>query len=370
MLLHDYTHFVRAKYPGGAASRVCTEKMTAATGLGRGLGYPYRTFRFLDLNLILTEGEIVMCKPLVRRFLAVCLLWVVLVGSVGIARAGDWAQPISNLRAKLGYVTPGDTPGWPITISTPGSYVLTENLQGTGVAMIEITSSFVTLDLNGFIINNGSPGGIPIEAAEGTRNVTVINGMVTGGMGGGIRLYDYSVVDKLVVFAGHGGLRVGNNSKVRDCSVSGAYGIYAEDYSIISNNMAGHGSAGITVGKSSRVNGNQILSASFWDIKTGPNSIIEDNTVVDSMTGIQAGSGSLVSRNTVTGSGTGITADSGSKVTGNTVTDCHQVGLNLAADAGYANNVLTGNNGGSDNPQVAGGIQMGINVCGNGTACP
>lgn len=37
----------------------------------------------------------------------------------------------------------------------------------------------------------------------------------------------------------------------------------------------------------------------------------------------------------------------------------------LAADAGYAQNVVTENNGGNANEQVSGGIEMGPNVCGD-----
>jgi hypothetical protein len=39
-------------------------------------------------------------------------------------------------------------------------------------------------------------------------------------------------------------------------------------------------------------------------------------------------------------------------------------------DAGYVGNVLRNNNGGSANPQVTGGTEIGSNFCGTDTICP
>ena len=60
---------------------------------------------------------------------------------------------IDQNKALAGNVTPGDMPGFPITLSVPGSYKLTGNLVVPGgLNGIEITSDNVTLDLNGFRI--------------------------------------------------------------------------------------------------------------------------------------------------------------------------------------------------------------------------
>lgn len=60
---------------------------------------------------------------------------------------------IDQNKALAGSVTPGDAPGFPITLSVPGSYKLTGNLVVPGgLDGIEITSDNVTLDLNGFRI--------------------------------------------------------------------------------------------------------------------------------------------------------------------------------------------------------------------------
>ncbi len=58
---------------------------------------------------------------------------------------------IDQNKALAGNVTPGDTPGFPITLSVPGSYKLTGNLAvPAGATGINIAASGVTLDLNGF----------------------------------------------------------------------------------------------------------------------------------------------------------------------------------------------------------------------------
>lgn len=61
---------------------------------------------------------------------------------------------IDQTKALAGNVTPGDTPGFPITISVQGSYKLTGNLVvPAGYSGIELTAEGVTLDLNGFSIS-------------------------------------------------------------------------------------------------------------------------------------------------------------------------------------------------------------------------
>jgi hypothetical protein len=65
---------------------------------------------------------------------------------------------INQARALAGGISPGDTPGFPITISQAGTYALVSNLVPTNdnVNVIEInTSDGVTLDLNRFSILGG-----------------------------------------------------------------------------------------------------------------------------------------------------------------------------------------------------------------------
>jgi hypothetical protein len=71
----------------------------------------------------------------------------------------------------------------PINITQPGNYVLLGNITLSGViSILNINSSGVTLDLNGFrITQSQSGGGSPISISGGITAVTVRNGSVFGG---------------------------------------------------------------------------------------------------------------------------------------------------------------------------------------------
>ena len=107
--------------------------------------------------------------------------------------AVDGLVLINQASALAGNVTPGDTPGFPVTISTPGSYRLTGNLVITDLSanVIEITSDNVTIDLNGFsligpVVCTGSPVSSCPFMGSGTgifsskSNLTVLNGTIRG----------------------------------------------------------------------------------------------------------------------------------------------------------------------------------------------
>jgi hypothetical protein len=66
----------------------------------------------------------------------------------------DGVVLINQANAMAGSVTPGDTAGFPVTISQPGSYKLSSNLTITDPTEtgILITADNVTVDLNGFTI--------------------------------------------------------------------------------------------------------------------------------------------------------------------------------------------------------------------------
>jgi hypothetical protein len=139
----------------------------------------------------------------------------------------------------------------PITISTSGSYYLTQNISATGQTAITITASEVTLDLNGFSLigdNTAGKNGITIQGA--ISDVAIRNGSITsfGGYGingtgaSGVRVENLSVrgqgfvglllgsrslVVRCVVQFNGAGISVDFNSVVRECIVgnSAAYGI-------------------------------------------------------------------------------------------------------------------------------------------------
>lgn len=99
---------------------------------------------------------------------------------------------IDQAKALAGNVTPGDAPGFPITISQPGSYRVTGSLTVSDLNTpgIVIAAPNVTLDLSGFTLAGGrcgpsvcAPG---VSGAHGLRietagvNARVMNGTVDG----------------------------------------------------------------------------------------------------------------------------------------------------------------------------------------------
>lgn len=117
------------------------------------------------------------------------------------AFAVDGQVLIDHSKAIKGAITPGDAPGYPVTISRPGSYRLSGNLvvPDGNTGAIEIGADHVTLDLNGFAILGpvDCSGGFPCANAgsgDGVRtpgvqfNVTIRNGTIQGLGRGGIDL--------------------------------------------------------------------------------------------------------------------------------------------------------------------------------------
>ncbi len=146
------------------------------------------------------------------------LLWVSTLAALcpGVY-AVEGVDLIDQKAALAGRVTPGDTPGFPVTISQPGSYRLTSNLvvPDAATTAVQITANDVTLDLNGFSIigpNTCTPnpvrctysgGGIGVAAVgpQGVvspANVRLMNGTVRGMGGHGVRMMgDGTVVERV-----------------------------------------------------------------------------------------------------------------------------------------------------------------------------
>jgi hypothetical protein len=72
----------------------------------------------------------------------------------------------------------------PYTISQPGSYYLTTNLNVTSGDAIDINTNGVTLDLNGFTLFSTDPGntGTGILLGSGLNDITIFNGHIRGGI--------------------------------------------------------------------------------------------------------------------------------------------------------------------------------------------
>jgi hypothetical protein len=129
---------------------------------------------------------------------------------------------INQDRATRGGVSASDDPGFPVTLSRGGSYVLTGNLTTGGPSAIEITADHVTLDLNGFsVVGPNSGTGIGIDAAA-RNNVVVKNGTVTAMGGTGVEVGTNSRVEGVRSIQNRGrGIRAGDGSVVIGCTASG-----------------------------------------------------------------------------------------------------------------------------------------------------
>src|SRR3982750_97221 len=84
-----------------------------------------------------------------RIFIAMATATVLCVSEA--ASAIDGVILIDQNKALAGNVTPGDAPGFPVTITQPGSYRLAGNLVAPlNQMVILVAANNVVIDLNGF----------------------------------------------------------------------------------------------------------------------------------------------------------------------------------------------------------------------------
>lgn len=279
---------------------------------------------------------------------------------------------INQARALAGGVTPGDAPGFPVSIGQSGSYRLTSNLDLTSqpnVNAIAIFAPDVTIDLNGFAILGPTvcTGGPPItscspsttgdgisDASTTALNTVVRNGTVQG-MGEGIRLLDGRVEDVRVIGNASTGISLSNlGGAVIDCDLSSNL----FDGLDVGLQVVGTTGPALVRGNTFRNNGS--LGVGCF-VSCNLSSNIARNNGASGF----AASG-RISDNVSDGNlGMGFIINGGSTVIGNRAHSNAGVGFSFPDVSGYADNVLTGNNGGDTHPQVNGvGIQTGLNVCG------
>lgn len=220
--------------------------------------------------------------------------------------AVDGVVLIDEAAVLAGGITSGDGPGYPVTISDPGSYRLSENLKvPAGISGFWIETNDATLDLNGFTILGAGPGS---GFADGIfifgNNVEVRSGTVR----------DF----------GRHGIFSRNAGRCIDCI--DAEGVRIVDVRAIGNGFNGirlESQGGLVEGCSAHTNGNAGINAQ--------------------------GNGTLVKNSVARNNKT--------------------YGIIGGSNSGYRSNVLTANNGGDLNPQVLGGVNLGENLCGT-AVCP
>ena len=227
------------------------------------------------------------------------LVYVVVIAAP--AYAVDGVVLINQAVALNGNVTPGDAPGFPVTISVPGSYRLTSNLTVPDVntTAILVSANDVTIDLNGFAIIGpnlcaGNPAscsssgaGVGIDAF-GTENIKVFNGTVRGMGSHGVALFENSSVERVAAM-GNGGTgisiaSIGSVTQSRGDS-NGGSGIFAE--SVSSSEAARNHLDGIVVTNGGSAVGNTTSNNGQRGIFAICPSLVLSNSAAFNSTGIE-----------------------------------------------------------------------------------
>ena len=250
-----------------------------------------------------------------QRVAAICFL-VAIPSSI---YAVDGVILIDQPHALAGNITPGDAPGFPVTITQPGSYKLSGNLTvaDANTSAIVIAADYVTLDLNGFSIIGpvtctsspavcpaaGLGNGVDAERPEGVpspRSFRVMNGTVRGMGNIGIFITGSggSVVGVRADSNAGGGMLVNGSVSDSAATLNGGFGIFAIMVrgSYMSDNhgvgLQLDGSGGVAEDNISSFNGSHGISA--------PNGTVVNNTFVRNVEfGISALCPSVIANNTV-----------------------------------------------------------------------
>ena len=228
---------------------------------------------------------------------------------------------------------PGDDPLFPVTLTRPGRYCLTGNLESRQPIAIVIATGLATLDLGGFVVTcSGAPlagstcVGVDDDGPGTSREGNVVrDGTVEFAGDVGVLLADRSRVERMRVrFSLGNGIEVGEGSAVLDSEVHRNFAI------------------GISAAEGSLIRGNVVSLNSSIGIITGPGATVSGNASSNNGgTGISS-RGSVVSNNSsFSNSGVGILMTEG-LVRANAVHDNDEEGV-VALDANVHENALTGN---------------------------
>jgi hypothetical protein len=292
------------------------------------------------------------------------------------ASAGEGALEISPACASGPGCFAGDTPGYPVQITAPGSYVLTGDLvlPDENTTGIEISNSPVTVDLAGHAIRRANCAGsdCALLAGEGfgifggaaSSGTTVRNGHVWGMGSIGLSLGTECIVDGVDASRNLYGIQTQAGCVVSHCTAAsnGVYGIRVGPGSSIQDSAArANGFAGFFGYSGSVLRGNTAYLNQGNGIEGVAGVTVISNTAYQNGgDGILVDPGSTVAGNVSRSNGNdGIEADNGSILQGNSVSSNTGVGLRLGPNVGYRENVVTANttNG------VVSGVNLGNNYC-------
>ena len=316
------------------------------------------------------------------------------------AVASDGELEINQTCATQTGCFPGDTAGFPVTITSAGSYRLTSNLRQTTLLggsqdddFIEISADEVSLNLGGFQITctsllggSCSGTGSGVASSPTIRGTSVRNGSVSGMGRNGISIGEQAEV--VGVRAGLNdttGILVGLSSTVSGSTVyaNGSNGMIAGAGSTVSGSTAReNGGVGIAASFGSTVSESTAHSNIASGIAVSLGSTASGNSAyLNGGDGISAGDGCTIIGNTAyeNGDTTNPTQDDGIQcmfgclVRDNTVRRNKGYGLNVSTDSAYGGNVVSFNTTGTVTGGGSGNTR-GNNFCaGTGTVsafCP
>ena len=152
--------------------------------------------------------------------------------AAGVAHA---QTTIDQATALAGNVTPGDTPGFPVKITVPGSYKLTSNLAvPLHIQAILVVSPGVTIDLNGFVISS------VVECSQASHTTSVRCNLTN--------VAGANLFNQAGIYTNRADTPV-RNGMVRGFSGHGLYGVQHVENLHVAQNLG----AGIYVGSSTNV---------------------------------------------------------------------------------------------------------------------
>jgi len=172
---------------------------------------------------------------------------------------------ITHAKALAGNVTPGDAPGYPVTISTPGSFKLGSNLNvPMGSHGIELTASSVSIDLNGYGIrgsgtcewlnyvvscSNVGENSYGVFGYTGVDDLHIRNGFVRG-FGTGITAVSGTISDTTASHNKWGGIFASGDGAIVVsrvvASLNGGDGVRCDQCTIVHSTAHKNGGHGFT----------------------------------------------------------------------------------------------------------------------------
>jgi hypothetical protein len=226
--------------------------------------------------------------------------------------AADGVVLINQNAALAGNVTPGDAPGFPVTISVAGSYRLSGNLTvpDANTAAINLTADNVTIDLNGFsIVGPTACSGFPTTCSPtGTgsgitggslRNISILNGYIRGMGGRGVFLQGAGHLIKEIFAFSNGSDGISAFGIVRSCIANSNGGSGISTLGVAIDNVAiANGREGIEFTGQSGVGANNLASANKGNGLSGQATLTGNFALGNGQIGISAVCASSVVSNT------------------------------------------------------------------------